>query len=178
MRRLFALALVVPLTSCAVTEAMITLPQNDSCGLRASAGLIDLGIAAVGAGIVYAEDKTSTGGWIVDGVFVASALLGFARAAACRDRHYNDDNRPKIINPNLNQIPDSVKLEPPPTDPDVRDATPEELGLVPAQDAPKLTVPPKTEPTPPPVPKEQPTPPPEEHAKPLIDPAGPKRVEP
>ncbi|CAN5711192.1 hypothetical protein BH11MYX2_BH11MYX2_00420 [soil metagenome] len=171
---LIALSLLAPLAGCAVTGALVTLPQNDECSMRAFEGLIDFGIAAVGAGIIYAEAPDATGAWVADGVFVASGLFGLARAATCNSP--TDDNRPNVINPNLDLIPDSVKLEPSPTDPEVRDATPQEMGLVPANNAPTLTVSPTTEqptpPTPPPA-KEQPAKSPEEHAKPLTEPSNP-----
>ncbi|HEY4058352.1 MAG TPA: hypothetical protein VGM39_17185 [Kofleriaceae bacterium] len=175
--RLAALVVaLVPLGGCAVTDLIVTLPQNDTCSMRAGSGLIDLGIAAVGAGIVYADNKTSVAGWTIDGVFVASALLGFARGAACNDRGH-DDRRPGAVNINANQIPDSVKLAPPREDSAVPDATPEEMGIAPATKQPQLTVdpatvqPPAAEPgtskEPPPTPAE------EEHAKPLNEPADP-----
>ncbi|HEY4058353.1 MAG TPA: hypothetical protein VGM39_17190 [Kofleriaceae bacterium] len=145
MRRWIAAALLAPLAGCSMLIGGFGRRENIECHDYAYSALLDLATAAVVGGISYAENG-GTGGMVVSGAFVASSLVGFTGSVVCDAREQRKAG-PAVYYPRgSNEPPESLRLDPQ-TD-GVRDATPEEMGLVPGRTpATDLTVHP--DPTPP-----------------------------
>ena len=82
------------------------------------------------------DDKTEY--LVADGVVAGSALVGLGSALVCWQRRElrRDEQARRGPPPVHESIPDSMRLDPAPADPEVRDATLEEQGLVPAKHPP------------------------------------------
>ncbi len=139
MHWLVVLAAALPLGGCSLTYHLVARPENKTCGLAALAGVIDLGAAAVGGLILYADNVDDKTAYLVaDGVVAGSALVGLGSALVCWQRRElrRDEQARRGPPPVHESIPDSMRLDPAPADPEVRDATLEEQGLVPAKNPP------------------------------------------
>ncbi|CAN5711136.1 hypothetical protein BH11MYX2_BH11MYX2_00410 [soil metagenome] len=135
--------LLAPLAGCSVMLGTLGRPEKIECKDYAFTSLVDLATAALIGGISYAEDG-STGGYVSSGVFVGSALVGLTGSIVCEARHERQTSTP-VFSPRGSSLPpESLRLDPQ-TD-GIRDATPEELGLVPTPTSPKLDVHPDSTP--------------------------------
>lgn len=94
-----------------------------ACLASPAFALIDLGIAGASAAIVSASD--SSGGWYtVPAVFGAGGVLGLISAARCRGSDTDNPGTVQSAAPASNTAPSFGDA---PVDPDVREATPEEM---------------------------------------------------
>lgn len=146
MHRLISLAAALALGGCALTYHALARSENKTCGMAAFTGLVDLGAAAVGGLILSADNVDREPEYLVaEGVIAGSALVGFGSAIVCwqREQHRRDEQAERAPPLVHDAIPDSMRLDPAPADPEVRDATLEERGLVPARNPPPPMSPPE-----------------------------------
>ncbi|HEY4175214.1 MAG TPA: hypothetical protein VGM90_00210 [Kofleriaceae bacterium] len=124
MRRFLAIALL-PIAGCTAMVGAFSRPENVECHDYAYTALVDLAAASLIGALSYTEDG-GTAGYVATGVFGASALGGFTGSIVCDARRESRATAAVYYPRGSSEPPESLRLDP---NGDVRDATPEEMGL-------------------------------------------------